>query len=162
MDQAIPTLTTSRRTDAAAAIAAESHAAASPGAGAGLTVRPAQTGQVVHPGSALVRWVGSQPVVVLSGELDISVAGHLGSVGRLLRQWPTPVVTDAADVTFLDAGGLRAVLSLAGPGAAVVLQRPSAAVLRLVQLAVRVDAGVVVEAVHEPPGSLALTGLAGW
>ncbi|MGQ7297742.1 STAS domain-containing protein [Quadrisphaera sp. KR29] len=115
-----------------------------------------------HAGSALVRWAGHQPVVVLSGDLDMSMTGQLGAVGRLLRHWPHPVLTDAAGVAFVDVCGLRAVLALSGPGAPVVVRRPSEAVLRLLQLVGGVDAGVRVEALADPPGSLALTGLPGW
>lgn len=126
------------------------------------------------PGSAAVRWRGRQPLVSLTGDIDLAMARRLEAVGLLLRSWRSLVLVDAAAVTFLDAAGLRAVLSLAGGDACheatVVLQQSSVAVVRLLEIAVAAGAGVrldpsaALSGLHPevPEQGWALTGLPGW
>lgn len=75
--------------------------------------------------------------VVVGGELDLAASdllrGHLAGAGPgTCRR----VVVDAREVTFLDCGGLRALLAAAEAcGGEVWLRSPSPAVLRFAALA---------------------------
>ncbi|PWJ52672.1 anti-anti-sigma factor [Quadrisphaera granulorum] len=86
------------------------------------------------PFRALVRWSATGPVVVLSGEVDLCCAEQLGALRDLLQRHGQRAVVDTSEVAFMDVGGLRALLALAGDGGSLLVLRPSAAVLRLLDL----------------------------
>jgi anti-anti-sigma factor len=94
-----------------------------------------------HPDSALVvsiDWPGG--VVRLSGELDRDSAHHLLDALEALAVTGHRVLgVDAADVTFCDAGGLRALVVasrlLRAGGRDLRVQRASRCVARLIAMA---------------------------
>jgi anti-anti-sigma factor len=81
------------------------------------------------------------PHLVLSGEIDFSVAPSLREVGPELATSVAPgrLVVDLDDVTFIDSSGLGALVALRNCanrcGATLVLARPSPTVLRFFELA---------------------------
>lgn len=84
---------------------------------------------------------GSTVTVALRGELDLATAASLRScLGPLVQQDPAParLVLDLRDLTFLDASGISAVLTvqraLARRGGQLVLRSPSRLVRRVVKV----------------------------
>lgn len=58
----------------------------------------------IHP-------LGTAVLVEIEGELDLLTGGHVAATfHRLLADRPTAIEVDAADLTFVDARGLRALL----------------------------------------------------
>jgi anti-anti-sigma factor len=84
--------------------------------------------------------MGSRAVVVAaSGEVDVLTAPLLGGVlGALIDQGRTHVVVDLADVTLLDASGLRAIVEVVGRlglvGGHLRLRSPVTTVRRVLEL----------------------------
>lgn len=84
---------------------------------------------------------GETAVVTLRGELDLATAGDLRDcLAPVVRSEPVPaqVVLDVADLTFLDASGISALLTvqraLAARGGRLVLRSPSSLVRRVVRV----------------------------
>ena len=88
---------------------------------------------------------GGTAVIKVGGELDVASASRLH---RVLREQcagaTSPVVLDAADVTFMDSSALRAVLAVArdtsGERSPLVLRNPSPPVRRLLAVTCLTDA----------------------
>ena len=72
-------------------------------------------------------------VVAVAGELDAATAGQLT---RRLAAPPTVTVIDLSDVTFIDAGGLRALIDATGCAGANRrrLRSPSRPVVRICEI----------------------------
>ncbi|MEH3078917.1 MAG: STAS domain-containing protein [Quadrisphaera sp.] len=81
-----------------------------------------------------LRWTHDGVLVEVSGELDAGCTAQLAEVRHALAAWAHRAVVDAAGVTFVDVGGLRAVLELAPPGGSLLVLRPSRPLLRLLDL----------------------------
>ncbi len=83
----------------------------------------------------------SAPHLILSGEIDLTVAPHLREVGAEMAKTVAPgrLEVDLAAVTFIDSSGLGALISLRNAtrqsGASLVLIRPSPSVERFFELA---------------------------
>ncbi len=83
----------------------------------------------------------SAPHLILSGEVDLSVAPSLRDSGRELARLVAPgrLELDIGDVTFIDSSGLGALISLRNTakqcGADLVLIRVSPTVDRFFELA---------------------------
>lgn len=83
----------------------------------------------------------SPPQLVLSGEVDISVAPLLRDSGTELAKLVAPgrIEIDLGDVTFIDSSGLGALISVRNAadqcGSTLVLVRVSPAVARFLELA---------------------------
>jgi anti-anti-sigma factor len=92
-----------------------------------------------HEAFAL-RGTTSRGVVALVGELDIAGESMVAElVGEAAETSPSePVVLDLADLTFLDVGGLNAILRVrehvTRSGREFVVRHPSPAVCRLLEL----------------------------
>ena len=96
-------------------------------------------------GSAAIRTCvsrsGSTVTVSVAGELDLATAGQLRScLAPLVSSDPPPatLVLDLAELAFLDASGISALLAvqrrLAAHGGRVVLRSPSALVRRVLRV----------------------------
>jgi len=83
----------------------------------------------------------SAPHLILSGEIDLTVAPNLRDAGTEMAKSVAPgrLELDLADVTFIDSSGLGALISLRNTanqcGASLVLVRLSPAVTRFFELA---------------------------
>ena len=83
----------------------------------------------------------SAPHLVLSGEIDLSVAPSLRDSGTEMARSVAPgrLEIDLGDVTFIDSSGLGALISLRNAaqqcGSSLVLVRVSPAVARFFELA---------------------------
>lgn len=82
---------------------------------------------------------GDDPVLKLTGELDIATASHvIDATRRALRRQPARVLIDLSAIDFLDLTGARTLIHCrrmaAGKDCAVVLTEPSEAVLHLLDL----------------------------
>ena len=83
----------------------------------------------------------SSPHLILSGEVDLSVAPGLEEAGTEMARSVAPgtLGIDLGDVTFIDSSGLGALISLRNAarecGADVVLLRVSPVVARFLELA---------------------------
>ena len=83
----------------------------------------------------------SAPHIVLSGEVDLSVAPSFRDAGAELARSVAPgrLEVDLGDVTFIDSSGLGALISLRNEarqcGASLVLVRVSPVVARFFELA---------------------------
>ncbi len=83
----------------------------------------------------------SAPHLVLSGEVDLSVAPDLRGSGTEIARFVAPgrLEVDLGDVTFIDSSGLGALISLRNAarqyGADLVLVRVSPTVARFFELA---------------------------
>ena len=81
------------------------------------------------------------PHLILSGEVDLSVAPSLRDSGMEMARLVAPgrLEIDLGDVTFIDSSGLGALISLRNAarqcGAKLVLVRVSQAVARFLELA---------------------------
>lgn len=65
---------------------------------------------------------GRQPVLVLSGEIDMAAASALANgLGDLVGAESTTLTLDVAQVTFVDSTGIRFLLQLLRDGRPVVL-----------------------------------------
>jgi len=74
------------------------------------------------------------PVVVVSGELDVSNVDLLkASVASVTRNHPERIIFDLGDLRYIDSAGIAVLLSAAAE-CAVRLRDPSPAVLRIVEL----------------------------
>lgn len=77
-------------------------------------------------------------VVTLSGELDLHSGAWLTAQSARLVPRPSGAVLDVAGVSFIDASGLRSLISLVGQLDSgqhrVALRSPSAALIRLLDL----------------------------
>jgi anti-sigma B factor antagonist len=87
----------------------------------------------------------------LEGELDAASSGRVRQViSDCLRSYVTRIALDCNGVTFIDSGGLRAILAsyklAEGLGARLWIQSPSVPVTRLLELTGLVDRLVVPEA----------------
>jgi anti-sigma B factor antagonist len=74
--------------------------------------------------------------ITLSGEIDVATSRRLTAVlAEELARATGPIVLDLAEVTFMDASGLRVVVdashALAARGWRLILSRPSRSVIRL-------------------------------
>jgi anti-sigma B factor antagonist len=91
-------------------------------------------------------------VLSIAGEVDLAVATQVrdSGVAALARDESALLRIDLSGVTFMDSSGLGALIQLnnANPGR-VVLVRPSARVVRLLELAGLTDT-LVVEPVDSP------------
>ena len=79
--------------------------------------------------------VDGEPVVVVRGEVDLSVVDRLTFCVRRLTSRRCPVVLDVAGVTFMDSAGVNLLMRLYQEHGPVVLRRPSPSVLRVLELA---------------------------
>jgi anti-sigma B factor antagonist len=74
---------------------------------------------------------GSPPVLQVGGELDLATAGQLATALQQALAADATVVVDMAEVTFVDASGLRVILqaaeSLDGAGPLTLLHAPRVA-----------------------------------
>lgn len=101
--------------------------------------------------------------MVLHGELDIETQALLGAAfsRALINQRPVRVTLDLSDVTFIDAAGVRCLLTcqLAAQGADVrmVLGSPAPVVTRVLQ-AVRLDGQFVIDDQRTAPAMARSTG----
>lgn len=77
-------------------------------------------------------------VVTLSGELDLDSGVWLTAQSARFAPRPSGAVLDVAGVSFIDASGLRSLISLVGQLDSgqhrVALRSPSAALMRLLDL----------------------------
>ena len=77
-------------------------------------------------------------VISLSGDLDAHTAPQLDeAISELIRDGRQRIVLRMADVGFVDSSGLRSLIRARNEGAAerdVVIQSPSAATLRLLEI----------------------------
>lgn len=78
---------------------------------------------------------GTQPdELTLTGELDLGTCDQLeAAIAKLRTGGITDVVLDTAGISFVDSRGLRSML-VALQGGSVALRRPSAQLLRLLDL----------------------------
>jgi len=82
---------------------------------------------------------GPPPVLHVGGELDMTTAGLLDAALRRAMAGDPAVVVDMAEVTFVDAAGLRVILQAAesrnGDGPLILVNAPRVAwLLKLVGL----------------------------
>ena len=82
---------------------------------------------------------GAPPVLHVGGELDMTTSELLGAALRRTMAGDPTVVVDMADVTFVDAAGLRVILQAArsrnGDGPLILVNAPRVAwLLKLVGL----------------------------
>jgi anti-anti-sigma factor len=80
-----------------------------------------------------------EPVLTLAGELDLAGAGDVvGLTEEVLRERPLRLRMDLRELTFIDASGLRALVTAAEMAAAegveLVLDEPPPMLLRLAEL----------------------------
>ena len=99
---------------------------------------PGTGGPALH---TLVSRAGSTVTVALQGELDLATAASLRScLSPLVQGEPAPdrLVLDLRDLTFLDASGISALLTvqraLDRRGGTLVLRSPSRLVRRVVKV----------------------------
>jgi anti-anti-sigma factor len=83
---------------------------------------------------------GTEPVVVVKGEIDLAAAeAFREAIDRALRDGGARLVIDMVDTTFMDSSGLnvllRAYAALGRLPEALVLRSPSPVVRRVVALA---------------------------
>jgi anti-anti-sigma factor len=77
---------------------------------------------------------GGDPMVVLSGELDISSAETLRvAVEEIVATGPTHLVFDLSRLTFMDSSGIAVMVYAANNVAKVELLHPSSIVRRVVE-----------------------------
>jgi anti-anti-sigma factor len=88
--------------------------------------------------------VDGESVVVVRGEVDMSVVDRLRSCVTHVTKRGRPLVLDVADVTFMDSSGVNFLMQVHEEHGAVVLRRPSPSVLRVLELA-GVDGYITVE-----------------
>jgi anti-anti-sigma factor len=75
------------------------------------------------------------PVIIVSGELDISNAKSLeATVASITAKRPERLIFDLAALRFIDSAGIAVLLSAATDVQDVRLRRPSLAVRRVVEL----------------------------
>jgi len=82
---------------------------------------------------------GAQPVVRLSGEVDMATSAAVkSSLADLAEGGHLAVVVDLSEVTFIDSSGLHVLLDaqrrLSKSGGKVVLRKPAPAVDRILQI----------------------------
>jgi anti-sigma B factor antagonist len=91
-----------------------------------------------HPAEAVIETRtddSGAPVIVVSGELDMSNAGKLeAAVESLVAQQPERLVFDLSGLRFMDSAGIAVLLAAANKVAAIELRAPSPAVRRVVEL----------------------------
>jgi anti-sigma B factor antagonist len=77
---------------------------------------------------------GASSVVRVSGDVDADTSPTLRAALTPLLQRPLPhtVIFDLSDVSFIDSAGLTVFVSVARDGRTVLLRRPSAVLLRLI------------------------------
>jgi len=88
--------------------------------------------------------VDGESVVVVRGEVDMSVVDRLRSCVAHVTKLGRPLVLDVADVTFMDSSGVNLLMQIHEEHGEVVLRRPPPSVLRVLELA-GVDGYVTVE-----------------
>ena len=80
---------------------------------------------------------GETVIVVLRGELDVTVEGFLyGRLSRIREMRPSRLVFEMAQVTYLDCGSARLIAGTGGwlpPGVKPVVSRPSPVVRRVLE-----------------------------
>jgi anti-sigma B factor antagonist len=94
----------------------------------------------LHPPSfALVRRGDHGPVVVVAGDIDLSVVAELRlSIGEAMARGADPLVLDLGEVTFLDSSGLSVLLA-ASQHTDVVLRSTPDAVRTLLEVCAMED-----------------------
>jgi anti-sigma B factor antagonist len=86
-----------------------------------------------------VTWAEDVALLVLSGELDVSSAGRLGThFGELLTEVRSDVFVDVSGLTYLDSAGLSALVkahrAFESRGTRLVIVFPPAQVQRLFEI----------------------------
>ena len=92
-----------------------------------------------HPFVVSTRWANDGPVVRVCGELDVATAGRFReAVHRALDGRARRLVIDVAELDFIDSTGLgvlvSAVKAMAARSGTVVVQSPSRAILRVLEI----------------------------
>ena len=75
------------------------------------------------------------PVIVVSGDLDISSVGELrGAVDQVAATRPEELTFDMSALRFMDSAGIAVLLGAAGRVPTVRLRNPNTAVRRVIEL----------------------------
>lgn len=91
----------------------------------GIAMSDASTTFLAGLASVHLGHAGDSPVVTVRGELDIACRDSIGEAVARAAADSTRIVVDVSGVTFLDAGGLRALLAAASESGAEVWLRGS-------------------------------------
>lgn len=92
-----------------------------------------------HPFVVSTRWGHDGPVVRVTGELDVATVGRFReAVHRALDGRGRRLVVDVAELDFIDSTALgvlvSAVKAMAARGGVVVVQSPSRAIVRVLEI----------------------------
>jgi len=75
------------------------------------------------------------PIVIVSGELDISTAPSLEAiVASLTAEHPERLIFDLSDLRFMDSAGIAVLIGAAAKVNAVRLRNPSQTIRRVVEI----------------------------
>jgi anti-anti-sigma factor len=87
---------------------------------------------------AALEVVDGEPMIVVAGEVDLAVVDRLWRCIVSVVDTGGPVVLDFSEVSFIDSSGInlltRAYQQLGARAEAVVVRRPSAQVLRVLEM----------------------------